>query len=87
MAATVRLWEEAGGRWWWAFVDGDLEIASNLPYATRKEAEEAARLAYPEVAFEHAPGSKEPAGGRVSIPACLLMTLAIWRHYRPGKGS
>jgi hypothetical protein len=85
MAATVRLWREAEGHWRWAFEDGDLAIASNHPYATRRAAVEAAGTSYPGVPIEEAGSAASGEGGRVGLLACVLMTLAIWRHYRPGR--
>jgi hypothetical protein len=84
MAAAVELWE-AEGLWWWTFKDEDLEIPSNHPYNSKHEAMEAARIAYPDVPLHglHAPDVADR--GRVSFAACVLMSLAIWRHYRPGR--
>jgi hypothetical protein len=84
MAATVELWE-AEGRWWWAFKDGEVEIASNHPYATERQAGEAARLAYPDVPVTGANKAARSDEGPVSFAACVLMCVSIWRHYRPRK--
>jgi hypothetical protein len=79
----VRVWEDREGRWWWAFVGGDIEIPSNQPFATRRETEEAARTAYPGVALASERTTEPASEGRAGLVACVLMTLALWRHYRP----
>jgi hypothetical protein len=85
MAAAIELWE-AGGLWWWSFRDGDLEIPGNHPQKSREDATEAARTAYPDVAIHVRGQPHVRTGGRASLVACVLMCLAIWRHYRPGRG-
>lgn len=84
MAAAVELWE-AEGLWWWSFKDEDLEIPGNHPYTSRREATEAARVAYPDVPLRDLRAPDGDDAGRVSFAACVLMCVAIWRHYRPGR--
>ena len=36
-------------RWTWRYVEGDMELHSNEMYATREEAADRARRAYPDV--------------------------------------
>ena len=85
MASAIELWE-AAGLWWWSFRDGDLEIPGNHPYKTRDEATEVARIAYPDVTMHFREAPHEGTGSRASLAACVLMCVAIWRHYRPGRG-
>jgi hypothetical protein len=83
MAAAIELWE-SGGLWWWSFRDDDLEIPGNHPYNSREEAAGAARVAYPDVPMQVRQAPHQGDGGRASVAACVLMCVAIWRHYRPG---
>jgi hypothetical protein len=85
MPAGIEMWQDADGRWWWAYVDRGLRIDGNHPYDTRAAAEEGARTAYPEVAMAPVGARRAPSEGRAGILSCVLMTLAIWRHYRPRR--
>jgi hypothetical protein len=46
---------------------------------------EAARIAYPDVTMHVRETPHEYTGG-ASFAACVLMCVAIWRHYRAGRG-
>jgi hypothetical protein len=84
MEPTIQLWEEREGRWRWRYEEGDLEILSNHPYASRQEAQRAAALAYPGVNVTWT-STERPAAERAERPsfaAFALMVLAVWRWYR-----
>ncbi|CAN5590402.1 hypothetical protein BH24ACT26_BH24ACT26_15400 [soil metagenome] len=86
MAGEIRLWEEREERWRWAYEQEGLEILSNNLYPTLQEAQDAARIAYPDAAPREVGGSEaRPEDARVTFPSFLLMVVAVWRRYRAGR--
>ena len=69
-AERLEVWQDPGGLWRWAYVQGDpasddggLELPASEPALTRDEALAAARLAYPGVPVT------DPADDRAGPPA------------------
>ena len=89
MASAIDLWQEADGRWRWAYKENGLEIMSNHPYATMDAAVEAASIAYPDVpiAALRRDLSSDDVSTRPSLATLLLMIIAVWRWYRRARSS
>ncbi len=54
--AVLDVYRGGDGRWGWVYreTEGDFELCSNRTFATKEEAAESARLAYPDVPFDDA---------------------------------
>ncbi len=88
MAGAIELWQETEGRWRWAYKEDRLELLSNHPYATRDEATDAARVAYPDASIAGRPRNVAGASGkRPTAITFALMVLAVWRWYRRARSA
>jgi hypothetical protein len=74
-------------RWSWVFEQDDVRLASNHDYASRSEAVEAARRAFPDahIASTDVQRDNDDDAESRGFLGFVLMTMAVWRFSRRGR--
>jgi len=96
---AVELWQAGDGDWWWAYSHPQEEVMllSNRPFASRREARQSARRAYPGVPIIQAASEDDlaedsPFGGKAllaGVAAGLVLAVVVWlaaRRHQPAEG-
>jgi hypothetical protein len=74
---VVEILSAPGGRWRWAYSDGDTRLASHRTYASRRAAEAAAERAYPRAVISPAPAASASSDSLARRLRPALLALGV----------